>query len=314
MTILGSSFPVTGQLTGYPALPAQAARYLIAAALLWALVPRTGGRGPNGPDLLRLAGLAATGLVAFNVCVVETLRHAQPAVLGTMVGGAPLVLSVLGPAFSGRRPSTRIVGSCAIVVAGIALVQGGGHTSAAGLWWAFGALAGEVFFSLLAAPLLTGLGPVRVSAWACSLAVPELVIAATVTGGWRGLRVPTVTEAAALAYLGVVLTVVAFVCWYGGLRRLGVERAGMFAGLLPVASLAGTALIDRVTPAPAALLGTLLVTAGLAAGLSNWRATPSRTVPQTRTMTQTQTQTMVPEECATPVDQAERSAARTRSA
>ncbi len=278
MTILGTSFPVSRVLTGYPTLTGQAGRYLVAAALLGALVRRSGGRPPDRRDLLRLAGLAATGLAAFNVCVLAALRHADPAVLGTVVGGTPLLLAILGPLLaasrrdlSGRRrprPSPRVVGCGAVVVAGVALVQGGGHANGAGLCWALGALAGEVLFSLLAAPLLGHLGPVRVSAWACALAVPQLAVAALVTGEWHRLRAPTAAEGAALLYLAVVLTVVAFLCWYGGLRRLGVERAGMFAGLLPVATLAGSALIDHTAPARGALLGTLVVAAGLGAGLA----------------------------------------------
>jgi drug/metabolite transporter (DMT)-like permease len=278
MTLLGTSFPVSRMLTGYPTLTGQAARYLIAAAVLGALVRRCGGRPPGRRDLLRLAGIAATGLAAFNVCVLAALRHADPAVLGTVVGGTPLLLAILGPVLAasrrdlpGRRrprPSVRVVGCGTVVVAGVALVTGGGHASGTGLCWALGALAGEVLFSLLAAPLLNHLGPVRVSAWACALAVPQLAVAALVTGEWHRLRAPTATEGAAVLYLALVLTVVAFLCWYGGLRRLGVERAGMFAGLLPVATLAGTAVIDHTAPAPTALLGTLVVAAGLGAGLA----------------------------------------------
>ncbi|GIH12114.1 membrane protein [Rugosimonospora africana] len=332
MTILGTSFPVSRELTGYPTLTSQAVRYLIAAALLAALVRRSAGRAPYRRELLRLAGLAATGLAAFNVCVLAALRHADPAVLGTVIGGTPLLLAILGPVLAGsrastwagpvrrrsrrgapgrRRPSARVVGCGAVVVAGIALVQGGGHASAAGLCWALGALAGEVLFSLLAAPLLDELGPVRVSAWACALAVPQLAVAALVTGEWHRLRVPTAAEGVALLYLAVVLTVVAFLCWYGGLRRLGVERAGMFAGLLPVASLAGTAVIDHTAPAPGALLGTLVVAAGLGAGLAVDWAGPSATATD---------QAPVPvgpvgsePAGAAPVEEA-RSAARTRSA
>jgi drug/metabolite transporter (DMT)-like permease len=268
MCILGSSFAVSRLLLGYPTLTGQAARYLVAAALLGALVPRSGGRPAGRRDLARLAALALCGLAGFNVCVLAALRHADPAALGTVVGGTPLLLAVLGPALAGRRPSARVIASGAVVVAGVALVQDGGHATGAGLCWAFGALAGEVLFSLLAAPLLGELGSVRVSAWACALAVPQLVLAAAVTGEWRRLRMPTAPEAGALLYMAVVLTVGAFLLWYGGLRRLGVERAGMFAGLVPLASLAGAAAMDHSGPAPAQVLGTVTVVAGLVAGLT----------------------------------------------
>jgi drug/metabolite transporter (DMT)-like permease len=270
MTILGSSFAVSRLLLGYPALAGQAVRYAIAAALLGLLARRSRGAGRRVAglrDLVRLAALAATGLAGFNVCVLAALRRADPAVVGTVVGATPLLLALLGPMVARRRPSARLAGSGAVAVAGVAVVQGGGHATVAGLAWAAGALAGEVCFSLFAAPLLPALGPARVSAWACTLAVPQLALASSLTGEWRRLRVPTAAEALALSYVAVVLTVVAFVCWYGGLNRLGVERAGMFAGLLPVASLAGATLLDRAVPTPAQLAGTVVVAAALVAAL-----------------------------------------------
>ena len=268
MTILGSSFAVSRLLLGYPTLTGQALRYAGAAVLLGLLAARSPRARPvRRRDLVRLGALAFTGLVGFNVCVLAALRHADPALLGTVLGGTPLLLAVLPAVLAGRRPSARLAASGAVVAAGVALVQGGGHATLAGLLWALGALAGEVCFSLLAAPMLPVLGPVRVSAWACALAVPQLVVAAAVTGEYRHLRAPTPTEAAALLYLTVVLTVGAFLCWYGGVRRLGVERAGVFAGLIPVASLAGAALLDRAVPDPMQLAGTATVALALVAAL-----------------------------------------------
>jgi drug/metabolite transporter (DMT)-like permease len=256
MTILGASFPVSRLLLGYPVLTGQALRYALAAAVLATLV-RPGPR-PGGRALLRLVALAATGLAGFNVCVLGALRTADPALLGTVVGAAPIAL-----ALAGGRPNPRVVGAAVVVVAGVALVEGGGHATPAGLAWAFGALAGEVLFSLLAAPLLPVLGPVPVSAWACALAVPLLLLAATVSGEWRRWRVPTPDETVGLLYLALPLTVGAFLLWYTGLRRLGVARAGLFAGLLPVATLAATAVLDGRVPAPLAVAGTAVVAAGL---------------------------------------------------
>lgn len=269
MTILGSSFAVSRLLLGYPTLAGQAVRYALAAVLLGLLARRSARPRPamSGRDLVRLGALAATGLAGFNVCVLAALREADPGLLGTVVGATPLMLAVLGPALAGRRPSVRLAASGALAVAGVALVQGGGNASLAGLAWATGALAGEVCFSLLAAPLLPVLGPVRVSAWACALAVPQLLLAGALAGEWRRLRVPTPAESAALLYVAVVLTVLAFLCWYAGLGRLGVERAGVFAGLVPVASLGGAAVLDRTVPTPAQLAGSAAVALALVCAL-----------------------------------------------
>src|SRR6266540_1061717 len=208
--VLGSSVPISRSVLGYPILSGQALRYALAATALGLLVRLGAPAGRAGrSDLLRLTALAATGLVGFNVCLLAALRHADAPVVGTVVGGTPLLLAVLGPALQGRRPSPRLVGAATVVVAGAALVEGGGHADAAGLGYAL----------------------------------------------------------AALAYLGLVLTVLAFLAWYAGLARLGVERAGMCFGLMPVAALTATAVFDGRVPPVAQVAGVLLVGAGLSAGL-----------------------------------------------
>lgn len=283
MIVLGSSVSISRLILAYPTLTGQTLRYAVAAALLAALVryaPRLGeSRGQlttNHGQLTRrdwalLAALAATGLVAFNICVLTALRHADAATVGTIVGAAPLALALLGPLLRGVRPAGRLVLAAGIVVAGTATVHGTGVADAIGLVACAGALAGEVAFSLLAAALLNRLGAVRVSAYSCGLAVPMFAVAALVAGEADRWRLPTAAEAAALGYLAVLLTVVAFLVWFTGLRRLGVERAGMFIGVLPVATLGSAALLDRVPPAPGQTLGVLVVAAGLAVGLTSRR-------------------------------------------
>jgi len=281
MLVLGSSVSISRLILDYPTLTGQTLRYAVAAALLALLVryvPRlSGSRRPlarqrlTGRDRALLAALAATGLVAFNICVLAALRHADAATVGTIVGAAPLALALLGPLLRGTRPTGRLVLAAGIVVAGTATVHGTGTADAVGLAACAGALAGEVAFSLIAAALLDRLGAVRLSAYSCGLAVPMFALAALVAGEASRWRLPTAAETAALGYLAVMLTVVAFLAWFTGLRRLGVERAGMFIGVLPIATLVSAALLDREPPSAGQSLGVLIVAAGLAIGLTSRR-------------------------------------------
>ena len=275
MLILGASVSISRLILDYPPLTGQAGRYALAAAvlmLLVALVRRRGGTAvrPSRRDLAVLVALAATGLVAFNLLLLGALRHADAPVVGTVVGAAPLGLALLGPMLTGGRPSARLATAAAVVVAGTAVVHGGGSAGTAtpaGLFAALGALAGEILFSLLAAAVLPRLGALRVSAYSCAMAVPMLLLAALAAGEPARWRPPTAAEAAALGYLALALTVGAFLAWFTGLRRLGVERAGMFVGILPVATLAATAIQDLRPPDPTQAAGVLVVAAGLTLGL-----------------------------------------------
>jgi drug/metabolite transporter (DMT)-like permease len=245
----------------------------LGAARLGTTRPGRARLWPSRGEFVRLVALAGTGLAGFNVCVLTALRHADAAIVGTVIGAAPLGLAIAGPLLRGERPASRIVGAATVVVLGAAIVHGGGHADTLGMLAALGALAGEVAFSLLAAAVLPRLGAVRVTTWSCTLAVPMLLIAAVPAGELSRWRPPTATEAGTLAYLAVVLTVITFLIWYAGLMRLGVERAGMFVGLLPVTTLLTAAVQDARLPAPAQGAGVVVVALGLAAGLTSPRPT-----------------------------------------
>ncbi|GGM17114.1 DMT family transporter [Dactylosporangium sucinum] len=284
--LLGSSFTVSRSIGSFPVLTGQALRYTLAALALFALLATSQRRLPTLRELVRLGAVAATGLVLFNVLLLAALRHADPAVIGTIVGVSPLVLALLGPLQEGRRPSRRLLLAGGVVVLGAALVEGFGHTDPAGLWAAVGVLGCEAAFSLLAAPLLPRLGPVRVSAWSTLLAVPILLLLVPVTG--ERPRLPTREEAAAIAFLGLVLTVVAFVCWYAAVAGLGVDRAGLFVGLVPVFALLTVSIVDGVRPGLPRVAGVLLVGSGLVLAARNvgqrvkqdaWQAPRSSSAP-----------------------------------
>ncbi|GAB2925230.1 DMT family transporter [Micromonospora polyrhachis] len=283
MAIVGSSVSISQLILDYPPLTGQALRYALATAVLLAIArcfPRLGGGevGTGGRLTGRewgiLLALAATGMAAFNACILIALPHADPAVVGTFIGAAPLGLALLGPLLRGGRPTVRLVAAAGIVVAGTALVHGSGRSDVIGLLASLGAFGGEVAFSLLAAMVLPRLGAVRVAAYSCALAVPLLLVTAVATGEPARWRLPTQVEAITLGYLAALMTVVAFLAWFTGLRRLGVERAGILVGLMPLATLITAAIQAGQLPDLGQSLGVLVVAAGLAVGLTARHRSP----------------------------------------
>ncbi|NDU76297.1 EamA family transporter [Actinomadura sp. DSM 109109] len=269
MSLVGTLTAVSAAVSGYPLFGGQAVRYAAAALVLLAVARLAGGpaRRPSVRDWLLLAALAGTGLVAFNVCVVLATRDASPATVGTVIATVPIVLAVVGPLLDGRRPAPMIIVAACVVAAGAALANGLGGGGGRGLLFSLGALAGEVGFSLLAVPLLPRLGPLRVSAYSAALAVPMLLAAGLVADGTALLRVPTPGELAGFAYLSIVVTTIAFLLWYDAIGRLGADRAGLCAGLIPVSALVTTAALGLDRPEPADVAGAALVAAGVVVGL-----------------------------------------------
>lgn len=269
MLLVGTSTAVSATIADYPVFTGQALRYALAAAILLTVVGHR--RLPRvrltARDVLLLFALAATGLAGFNVFLVEATRHAGPAMIAAVVGAVPLVLALVGPLTERRRPAPRTVGAAVVVALGTAVAAGLGSGSVRGLLLSLGALAGEVAFSLLAVPLLPKLGPLRVAAYPAALSVPMLLAAGLALDGTTSLRLPTPGQAAAFGYLGAVVTAAAFFLWYDALRRLGADRAGLFAGLVPVGALLTAVALGLGRAGPADVTGALLVTVGVAVGL-----------------------------------------------
>ena len=108
MVCVGGSVAVSSVLAGAPVYTAEGVRYGIACLILVALARLTGHHlaWPRKSEWLWLSGIAVTGLVVFNLALVEGSRHAEPAVLGVAVACVPAVLALAGPLLEGTRPHT----------------------------------------------------------------------------------------------------------------------------------------------------------------------------------------------------------------
>ncbi|GAA1248631.1 hypothetical protein GCM10009665_44380 [Kitasatospora nipponensis] len=280
----GSSAAVSPLISHFPLLAGQFWRYLVAALVLLALCRR--GRDQRASSRSwgvltvrqwgRILLLAATGMAGFNLCLLHAVRGADPAAVGTVVGASPVLLALLGPVLDPltdrRRPHSRLLGAAVLVSVGLAVARSAGSATPTGLLWAAGALGCECCFSLLAVELLALLGPLRLSALACLATALLTGAGALAVEGRAALRLPGGAELPALAYLALVVTSLAFVLWYSAVELLGVERTGLFVGLLPLGALLAGPLLGTAELTAPGVLGALLVAAAVVWGVTAPRA------------------------------------------
>jgi drug/metabolite transporter (DMT)-like permease len=277
MVFVGGSVAVSGVLTGAPFFTAEAVRYAVAALLLVLFAHRSGRPvvRPRGAEWLWLAGIASTGLVLFNVGLVQGARHAEPAVLGVAVACVPPLLAVAGPLLERSRPRAGMVAAALVVTGGAGLIQGLGRTDAIGVAWAAVVFGCEVAFTLLAVPVLGRHGPWGVSVHTTWMATVLFAVIGLVHEGPGAVTRLTGSDWLATAYLAVAVTAVAFVLWYSGVSRLGPGRAGLLTGVAPIAAAVTGVLLGGPAPRPQVWAGIAVVVAGQVAGL-RWasRSTP----------------------------------------
>lgn len=271
MTLVGGSVSVSHSLTHAALFAAQAVRYLVASLLLFGLARAARARivRPRGREWLWLAGVAAAGLVLFNVAVVRGVAHAEPAVIAVAVAGVPILLGVVGPLLERRRPTRAVVAAAVIVTAGSVLVEGTGRADAIGVAWAGVALLCEAGFTLLAVPVLRRHAAWGVSVHSVWLGALMLTALATTEGPTAVGRL-TATQWAAIGYLAVLVTAAAFVLWYSAVAALGAGRAGLLTGIAPISAAVTGVLLGRGTPGSTVWVGMLVVVGGLAGGLLGW--------------------------------------------
>src|SRR5437868_2394515 len=146
MFLVGSLTAVSATISSFPVFGGQAVRYAVAALILFLAIRLIGGprRWPTLREWALLAALAATGLAAFNVCIVAATRDTSPATIGTVIATVPIILALLGPLLERRRPAPGVVLAACVVASGAALANGLGGGSVRGLLFSLGALGGEV--------------------------------------------------------------------------------------------------------------------------------------------------------------------------
>lgn len=269
MILVGSSVSVSHTLVDAPLFTTQAVRYLAAAVILVLLARLAGVRPvrPRGREWLWLTGLAVTGLVLFNVAVVRGVGHAEPAVVAVAVACVPVVLGVVGPALERRRPSRQVLLAAPVVMAGAVLVEGTGRTDAVGVCWAVVALGCEAGFTLLAVPVLRRHSPWGVSVHAMWLAGVLLAVLGLTSEGPSAVRELSGSQWAAVGYLALMVTAVAFVLWYSTVRAVGAGRAGLLTGIAPLSAAVVGAVSGSGAPGPSVWLGIAVLILGLVGGL-----------------------------------------------
>lgn len=278
MMLVGGSVGISRTLTGAPLFTAQAIRYAAATGVLFAVarstripIPR-----PRGREWLWLAGIAATGLVLFNVAIVRGVAHAEPAVIAVAVACVPVLLAVAGPLAEHQAPGRKILLAALVVTGGSILVAGAGRADATGVAWAVVVLLCESAFTLLAVPVLPRHGAWGVSVHSAWIGTLMLIVLGGVTEGPGSAGRLTAADWAAIGYLAIMVTAVAFVLWYSTVAALGAGAAGLLTGIAPAAAAVAGIVLGSRPPRPLVWLGILIVICGLAIGLRTHPARAAR--------------------------------------
>jgi drug/metabolite transporter (DMT)-like permease len=248
-----------------------AVRFVLAAALFWALLLASGGaaelRRVGARDVVVALGLGAVGYAAQAGAFFAALRRIDVSLLTLLVYTFPAMVAVAAIGLGRERADRRRLTALALACSGIVLVLAGAGTGAldplgaglgltAAVVYAAYTLVGEGIAARASAGLLAAL--------VCTGAAMTLTVGSAALGQLRPGDL-TLAGWGWLACLAVISTVAAIGLFFAGLRRVGATTASILSTLEPLLTVLLAFLVFGETLHPIQLMGGALVLAAVLA-------------------------------------------------
>jgi drug/metabolite transporter (DMT)-like permease len=216
-------------------------------------------------DQILLAGCALLAVPGYNIPVALGAQTVPAGELGLLIATEPAFIVAFTLLLQRRRMRWRVIGGCAVALAGVALTSGV-LTSPRTLHWAstLQVLTGAAAWScytVLVGRLNQRYGAVGVTGAVLVVGTVALMAVSLPMIHWNAW--PDSTMLLALAAMGVASSTVGFLLWNYAGALLPAERLGLFLYLIPVVCVAAGALFLNESVTLPILIGGALTVFGV---------------------------------------------------
>jgi drug/metabolite transporter (DMT)-like permease len=242
-----------------------AARFALAAAVLWPVLVLSGGarrlRALPPRDIGIALALGAVGYSAQAGGYFAALERIDASLLSLLVYTYPVIVTVTAIALRRESASRRTAVALGLACAGLVLVLAGAAAGALDPIGTALGLATAVVYSgyiLISEGVAARVGPLALSTLVCTGAATSLTLGGIAAGDLN----PGSVSAAGFGWLGalaVVSTVGAVALFFAGLRRVGPTAASILSTLEPVVTVMLAFLVFGESLGPVQLAGGALV-------------------------------------------------------
>ena len=267
----GGAWP-TGKLAVEEVAPAVVAtvRFALSTVLLWLWARALSTPTPRltRADVPLVLVLGVTAIAGYNLLFLYGLSLA-PASDGAIIvpGLAPLMTALLAVPLLGEKLGGRLALGLVTGVAGLVLVvDPGGAVDSDRLLGDLLFLAGAFVwgvYSVVGKQATARFGAVGATLYATAAGTAMLVPFSLLGGGWGELARASADAWISIVYLAAFATVLGFVLFYEGVRRLGPSSAMSFALLVPVFGVLSSVIVLDERLGFFTIVGGIVVLAGL---------------------------------------------------
>lgn len=224
---------------------------------------------PKRRQLIPLLLMGMTGVFLYNVFFLKGLKLIEAGRASVIIANNPIFIALMSALiFRDRLNPLKVVGILISVGGAVTVITRGDFPAGlgGGFGWGelfiFGCVASWVAYSLLGKVAMSDLSPLAAVTYSSIVGAAGLFPASVAEGLWDSGSY-SLTAWASVFYLGFFGTVLGFVWYYEGIKRIGPVRAGLFINFVPVSAVFLAFLILGEPLTVSLLFGAMLVTAGV---------------------------------------------------
>ena len=269
----GGTF-IAGKIVAQDVQPFSAAflRFAIASAFLVLITWKVEGKLPKIERslVLPIFLLGLTGVFAYNVFFFKGLQSIDAGRAALIIALNPVMISLLSSIFFKEELTPiKIIGILLSVIGAMTVISRGNplHLFQGHLGWGelniFGCVLSWVSFSLIGKSVLGKISPLVSICYSSLAGTATLIIPATLEGLWTFLPAYSGITWLGLFYLGFFGTVLGFVWYYEGIKKIGPTKAGLFINVVPLSAVVLAFFLLNEPLTMSLLIGAVLVSTGI---------------------------------------------------
>ncbi|MBW1777118.1 MAG: DMT family transporter [Deltaproteobacteria bacterium] len=246
-------------------------RFFVASVLLTILLFRLERplSFPGKKHLFPLFVMGMTGVFLYNVFFLKGLKLIEAGRASIIIANNPIFIALMSAVIFRERLNVLKIAGILVSVSGAVIVitrgrilEGLGGGFGWGEIYIFGCVASWVTYSLLGKAVMAALSPLAAVTYSALAGALCLFPPAIQEGLFDGQ--PYSFQAwVSIFYLGVFGTVLGFLWYYEGIRRIGPVRAGLFINFVPISAVVLSFFILGEPLTLSLLIGAVLVSSGV---------------------------------------------------
>lgn len=214
--------------------------------------------------------LGLTGVFAYNVFFFKGLRLIDAGRASIIIANNPIFITLLSWLIFKESLTLLKFAGVLISVTGAVIVISGGDLNGIingglglGEFFIFCCVASWICYSLIGKTVMTDLSPLASVTYSAIIGTTCLFIPALTEGMLSDMRHYLVSEWISIFYLGFFGTVLGFVWYYEGIKKIGPTRASLFINFVPITAIILAFLILKEPITLSLFIGTAFVCSGV---------------------------------------------------